>query len=67
MERIFQAAAAALAILAAYFLWFGSKDGAFVSAVAGCVAFFLSIRSQVQERRRKRDAETQANIGTDDE
>ncbi len=57
MERLFQIAAFVLAVVAAYFLWTGNKDGVFVAAVAGCVAFFLSVRSQVMERRRKREAE----------
>lgn len=58
MDRVFQALAAALAGLAAYFLWAGNNDGAFVSAVVGCVSFFLGIRSQVKERNRIREAET---------
>ena len=45
------------AAIAAYFLWAGNKDGAFVSAVIGCVAFFLSIRFQVKERNRQRELE----------
>lgn len=57
MERVFQIAAVVLAGAAAYFLWTGNKDGAFVSAVLGCVAFFLSIRAQVKERNRIREAE----------
>lgn len=57
MDRIFQAAAVILAVAAAYFLWVANKDGAFVSAVLGCVAFFLSIRFQVKERNRTREAE----------
>lgn len=59
MERIFQIAAVLFAGVAAYFLWNGNKDGAFVSAVLGSVAFFLSIRFQVKERNRIREAETQ--------
>jgi hypothetical protein len=60
MERIFQIVAVVLAGIAAYFLWVGNKDGAFVSAVLGCVAFFLSVRFQVKERNRIREAEAQA-------
>lgn len=56
-ERIFQFIAVILAGIAAYFLWTGNGDGAFVSAVLGCVAFFLSVRFQVKERNRIRDAE----------
>ena len=56
-ERIFQIIAAILAGTAAYFLWMGNADGAFVSAVLGSVAFFLSIRFQVKERNRAREAE----------
>ena len=57
MERVFQIASAILAVVAAYFLWTGNKDGAFVSVVIACVAFFLSVRSQVKERNRLRQAE----------
>lgn len=60
MERVFQIVAVILAGIAAYFLWTGNKDGAFVSAVLGCVSFFLSIRVQVKERRRLREDEEQA-------
>ena len=60
MERIFQIVAVILAGIAAYFLWAGNGDGAFVSAVLGCVAFFLSIRFQVKERNRQREAEREA-------
>lgn len=62
MDRIFQVAAVILAGAAAYFLWAGNKDGAFVSAVLGCVAFFLSIRFQVKERNKTREAERQAEL-----
>ena len=55
MERVFQILAVVLAAVAAWFLWSGSKDGAFISAVLGCVAFFLSIRFQVKERNRQRE------------
>lgn len=56
-ERLFQIVAVILAGVAAYFLWTGNKDGAFISAVLGAVAFFLSVRSQVKERNRTREAE----------
>lgn len=57
MDRLFQIVAVMLAATAAYFLWAGNKDGAFVAVVLGCVAFFLSIRFQVKERNRLRAAE----------
>ena len=57
MERTFQILAVILAGVAAFFMWNGSKDAAFVSVVLGCVAFFLSVRVQVKERNRIRDAE----------
>ena len=57
MERIFQILAVILAGVAAFFLWNGNKDAAFVSIVLGCVAFFLSVRTQVKERNRNRDLE----------
>ena len=53
MERVFQIVAVILAGIAAYFLWSGNSDGAFV---AGCVAFFLSVRFQVKERNRIRES-----------
>ena len=57
MERIFQILAVILAGVAAYFLWIGNTDWLFLSAVAGAVCFFLSIRFQVKERLKVRDAE----------
>lgn len=57
MERIFQIAAVILAGVAAFFLWNGNRDGAFVAIALGCVAFFLSIRVQVKERNRIHDLE----------
>lgn len=68
MERVFQILAVALALVAAYFLWAGNKDGAFVSIVLGCVSFFLSVRAQVKERNKLREAEAAAeNTDADDE
>jgi uncharacterized membrane protein YjjP (DUF1212 family) len=61
MDRVFQIAAVALAGAAAYFLWSGNKDGAFISVVLGCVSFFLSIRSQVKARNQIREAEMEAD------
>ncbi|MEQ1644400.1 MAG: hypothetical protein ABL959_13215 [Pyrinomonadaceae bacterium] len=46
-----------LAGIAAYFLWIGNNDWFFLSAVAGSVCFFLSIRFQVKERLKVREAE----------
>jgi hypothetical protein len=60
MERVFQFSAGALAAVAAYFLWTGNRDGAFVSAVLGCVAFFLSVRTQAKARNAVRDAKREA-------
>ena len=57
MDRVFQIVAVILAGIAAYFLWTGNKDGAFVAGVLGCVTFFLSIRFQVKERNRVRESE----------
>ena len=53
MERIFQIIAVILAGIAAYFLWQGNADGAFVSGVLGAVSFFLSVRFQVKDRMKK--------------
>jgi hypothetical protein len=59
MDRIFQLLAVVLAGVAAYFLWAGNNDGAFVSAVLGSVSFFMSVRFQVKERNRVREVERQ--------
>ncbi|HMQ03770.1 MAG TPA: hypothetical protein PKD26_07630 [Pyrinomonadaceae bacterium] len=59
MVHGFQIASFALALIAAWFLWSGNMDGAFVSAVLGSVSFFLSIRWQVKDRIRTREAEEQ--------
>ena len=61
MERVFQIVVVILAGIAAYFLWSGNTDGAFVSAVLGCVAFFLSVRFQVKERNLVREAENRSS------
>lgn len=67
MERLFQILAVILAGVAAYFLWSKNGDGAFVSAVFGAVAFFLSIRFQVKARIKQRVLENeQAALETDD-
>ena len=62
-ERIFQIIAVILAGIAAYFLWTGNSDGAFISAVLGCVSFFLSVRFQVKERNQIREAERERSNG----
>ena len=64
MDRVFQIVAVIFAGIAAYFLWAGNNDGAFVSAVLGCVSFFLGVRAQVKERNKARKAE---NAVTGDE
>ena len=64
-ERIFQVLAVILAGIAAYFLWARNNDGAFISAVLGAVAFFLSIRFQVKERNLLRDAERERQQAVD--
>ncbi len=63
MERIFQIVAVILAGVAAYFLWAGNNDRAFVSAVLGSVSFFLSVRFQVKERNRVRELEREKEKG----
>ena len=57
MERLFQILAVILAGVAAYFMWRGNADRAFVSAIFGAVSFFLSVRFQVKERLKIREAE----------
>ncbi len=63
MDRVFQIVAVIFAGIAAYFMWSGNNDGAFVSAVLGCVSFFLSIRFQVKDRNQARKMENQQAIG----
>jgi F0F1-type ATP synthase assembly protein I len=67
MERIFQIVAVILAGVAAYFLWAGNNDRAFVSAVLGSVAFFLSVRFQVKGRNRIRELEREKEQGQEEE
>ena len=57
MERTFQIVAVILAGIAAYFLWKGNGDGAFIAGVIGAVSFFLSIRTQVKQRNEERERE----------
>jgi hypothetical protein len=64
MELFFKALAVILGGIAAYFLWQGNKDGAFLGAVFAAVAFFLSVRFQVKARIARREAE---NAGLEDE
>ena len=59
MDRLFQLSAVVLAGVAAYFLWTGNNDGAFISAVLGSLSFILSVRFQVKERNRVREVERQ--------
>ncbi len=61
-ETLFQILAVALAVAAAYFLWVGNKDGAFVSVVLGCVAFFIGIRFQAKARTAANNPEREALI-----
>jgi hypothetical protein len=60
IETVFQIVAVVLGGAAAYFLFTGNKDGAFISAVLGSVAFFLSVRFQVKARNTVREAEREA-------
>lgn len=65
IERIFQILAVVLAGSAAYLLWIGNRDYGFVSIVLACVSFFLSVRFQVKERNRQREAENSENSAED--
>ncbi|MBK9163051.1 MAG: hypothetical protein IPM21_03940 [Acidobacteria bacterium] len=59
-EKAFQALAVLLAAAAIYFFWAGNSDWMFASGVLGSVAFFLSVRFQVKERNKMREAEREA-------
>ena len=50
MELVFRIVAVILIGIAACFFWRGNNDGAFISAVLGASAFFLSIRFRIKER-----------------
>jgi hypothetical protein len=54
MELSFKIIAAALFVVAAYFLWAGNVDGVFVSVVLGAVSFLLSLRFQIKARMKQR-------------
>jgi hypothetical protein len=60
IDTVFQIIAVILAGITIYFLFSGNKDGAFVSAVLGCVAFFLSVRFQTKARNQVRETERDA-------
>lgn len=70
MELIFRILAVILIGIAAYFLWNGNGENAFVSAVLGAASFFLSIRFQVKDRLRERELEeeefSESNLLSDD-
>jgi len=66
IENVFQILAVVLAGAAAYFLLAGNRDGAFVAAVLGSVAFFLSVRFQVKARNSVREAEREAERRTEE-
>ncbi len=57
LERSFQILTTVLLGVAAFFLWRNNMDGVFVSAVAGAVCFFVSIRFQITERKKEENGE----------
>jgi len=57
MERFFQILAVILIGVAVFFWWRGNADGLFISAVFGAISFFLSVRFQVKDRLRQREAD----------
>ena len=67
MERLFQLLAVVLAGVAAYFLWMGNSEYAFVAGVLGCVSFFLSVRTQAKSRNRIRESERQKELDREEE
>lgn len=56
-----------LAGIAAYFLWVGNSEYAFVAGVLGCVSFFLSVRTQAKARNRIRELERQKELDREEE
>lgn len=57
LELTFKILAAVLLGIAAFFLWMNNMDAVFVSAVAGAVCFFVSIRFQITEAKKQREME----------
>lgn len=55
MERLFQITAVILIGIAAYFLWQGNKDAAFVTGIFAAVCYFLSLRFQINQRIKNRE------------
>ncbi len=64
-ELAFQLLAVAFGAVAAFFLWRGPTEAAFVAGVLGAVSFFLSIRMQVRDRVSQRAAENEIHSSTD--
>ncbi len=64
MERIFQILAVILIGIATFFLWKGTTDAVFASAVLGAVCFFLSVRFQVKERLKIRETQEENRTRT---
>ncbi len=63
MERTFQILAVILIGIAAFLVWKGNTDAVFVSAVAGAVCFFLSVRFQIGERvKQRKNEETEEKL-----
>ena len=62
MMRIFQILAVILIGAAGYFLWSANTDAAFITAVLGCVAFFLSLRTQMKDRNKERENKASQEI-----
>ncbi len=57
LELTFKILAAVLLGIAAFFLWMNNTDAVFVSAVAGAVCFFVSVRFQITEAKKRREQE----------
>jgi hypothetical protein len=57
MQRLFQILAVVLAGIAAYFFWRDNTEISFIAGVFAAVSFFLSVRFQIRDRMRQREAE----------
>lgn len=57
LERLFQAGAGALMLVAGYYFWQADYDRVFLLAALGSLSFFIGIRFQVQQRLETREAE----------
>ncbi|HMS41313.1 MAG TPA: hypothetical protein PKE69_13870 [Pyrinomonadaceae bacterium] len=62
MVKLFQILAVICIGIAAFFLWRTDYEAVFIAAVLGAICFFLSVRFEVGERVKEREAEKKRKI-----